>query len=142
MACRYHKRHHKVDRLLSLLTSQEQDAFNAFVQFGPSYSDIQAWLGSKGHKISVNGVHRWWKASFPSADESRILRGIAMELGQDFNKPPYNSVLRLVITAAQILCDHSTSRLTNVEPQMLLEKQLELFTGAREMAMLSHLSKP
>lgn len=141
MASKRGKYHYKIDKLRGLLSPQDLTEFDSLCQWNPTYASIRGWFALRGHKISINAIHHWWKASFLSAAESRILREISMELGQDFDQPPYNSVLRLVVTAAQILCDHSTSRLTNVEPQMLLKKHIELFAGAREMAMSSHLSK-
>lgn len=64
-----------------------------------------------------------------------------MELGRDFDKPPYNSVLRLAVTAAQVLSDYSMGRLCDTEPHSLMERQLELFSGVRALSMLSHISR-
>lgn len=63
-----------------------------------------------------------------------------MEL-EDFDKRPYDSVLRLATMAAQILTDHATGKLANAEPHTLMKTQLELFAGVRSLSMLSHLSK-
>jgi len=70
-----------------------------------------------------------------------MLKGIAMELGRDFDQPPYTPVLKLVAAAAKILCDCSTSKLGSVETHELMEKQLELFSGLRSLSVMSHLSK-
>ena len=140
MAYRCRKRRHKVDKLRSLLNPQEQAAFDNFVLWNPTYVSIQNWFGERGHQISINAIHRWWKANYPDCNESKILRGIAMEL-EGFDKRPYDSVLRLAITATGILSDYCTGKLASVEPDALLETQLELLNGVRSLSMLSHLSK-
>jgi hypothetical protein len=140
MASRRGKYHYKVDKLRGLLNPQEQAAFDNLVLWNPTYASIKNWFSDRGHQISINAIHHWWKANYPDRDESKILRGIAMELGQDFQEPPYGSVLRLVIAAAQVLSDYSTGRLASAEPHALMETQLELFSRARSLSM-SYLSK-
>lgn len=141
MASRCRKRRHKVDALLSKLSTQDQAEFAELCQWNSTYTALQGWFLSRGHRISINALHHWWKASFPDSGESKILKGIAMELGQDFDKPPYNSVLRLAVTAAQVLSDYSTGKLDAAEPHTLMETQLELFALVRSLSMLSRLSK-
>jgi hypothetical protein len=141
MASRCRKCHHKVDKLRGLLNPQEKADFDNFVLWNPTYASIQGWFAQRGHKISINAIAHWWKANFPDSGESKILKGISMELGRDFDKPPYNSVLRLAVTAAQVLSDYSTGKLSKAEPHSLMEIQLELFSGLRSLSMLSHLSK-
>lgn len=141
MASRCRKRRHKVDKLRSLLNPQEQAAFDNLVLWNPTYASIQGWFAQRGHKISINAVHHWWKANYPDRNESKILRGIALALGKDFDNAPYNSVLRLAVTAAQVLTDYSTGHLSNAEPHTVMEKQLELLTGMLKLSMMSDLSK-
>lgn len=136
------KRRHKLDQLLSTLSAEDQAEFRTLCQFNPSYGSIQVWLQERGCEISINGIFCWWRSTFPNADETRILRLIAMELEQDFDQPPYNAVVLLVARAAQVLCAHSTGKLShNVEVQHLMEKQLELLTGMRSLSMMSDSSK-
>lgn len=141
MASRCRKRCHKVDALLSKLSTQDQAEFAALCRWNPTYASLQGWFLSRGHRISINALHHWWRSNFPDSGESKILKGIAMELGQDFDKPPYNSVLRLVVAAAQVLSDYSTGKLSKAEPHSLMEIQLELFNGLRSLSMVSHLPK-
>lgn len=141
MGSRRGKYHHKVDKLRSLLNPQEQAAFDNLVLWNPTYASIQGWFAQRGHKISINAVHHWWKANYPDRNESKILRGIALALGKDFDNAPYNSVLRLAVTAAQVLTDYSTGHLSNAEPHTVMEKQLELLTGMLKLSMMSDLSK-
>lgn len=140
MASRSRKRRHKVDKLRSLLNPQEQAAFDNLVLWNPTYASIQTWFAQRGHKISINAIAHWWKANYPDCNESKVLKGIAMLL-EDFDKRPYDSVLRLVTMAAQVLTDHATGKLANLKPHTLMETQLELFAGVRSLSMLSHLSK-
>jgi hypothetical protein len=140
MASRCRKRRHKVDKLRSLLNPQQQAAFDNLVLWNPTYASIQTWFAERGYKISVNAIHHWWKANYPDCNESKILRGLAMEL-EDFDKRPYDSVLRLAITATGVLSDYCTGKLASAEPNTLMETQLELFAGVRSLSMLSHLSK-
>lgn len=137
MSLKTRKRRHKLDRLLSTLSAQDQDEFHTLCQFNPPYRCIQAWFKERGCEISVNGIFCWWQSTFPNADESRILRGIGIELGRDFDMPPYTSVLRLATMAAQVLSDHATSKLDAVAPHTLMETQLELFVLVRSLSMLS-----
>jgi hypothetical protein len=141
MVSRCRKRHHKVDKLRGLLNPQEQAAFDNLVLWNPTYASIQGWFAERGHKISINAIHHWWKANYPDSDETKVLKGIAMELRQDFDKPPYNRILRLVTMAAQVLTDHATGKLAGVKPDMLLEKQFKLLQGARNLVAMSHLPK-
>jgi hypothetical protein len=141
MASRCRKCHHKVDKLRGLLNPQEKADFDNFVLWNPTYASIQGWFAQRGYKISINAIHHWWKANYPDCDESKILKGIALALGKDFDSAPYSSVLRLVVTAAQVLTDYSTGQLSSAEPDTLMKKQLELLTGVRSLSMLSHLSK-
>jgi murein DD-endopeptidase MepM/ murein hydrolase activator NlpD len=66
---------YKLNKLLSLLTPQEQEAFKAFVQFSPSYASIQAWFGERNLKISLNAISHWWSATQPSLEEIKIVTG-------------------------------------------------------------------
>jgi hypothetical protein len=67
---------YKVNKLLSLLPPQEQDAFSSFVQFSPPYRDIQGWFLQRGHFVSINGIHRWWTATQPSLEEIKIVNAL------------------------------------------------------------------
>jgi hypothetical protein len=132
MASRCRKVHHKVDKLRGLLSPQEQAAFDNLVLWNPAYSSIQTWFAQRGHKISINAIAHWWRSNFPDSGESKILKGIAMEL-EDFDKRPYDSVLRLVTMAARVLTDHATGKLGNEQLDRLMETQLELLTGMRSL---------
>ena len=134
------KRRHKVDALLSKLSIQDQAEFAELCRWNSTYTALQGWFLSRGYRISINALHHWWRSNLPDSGESKILKGIAISLGRDFDKPPYNSVLRLAVTAARVLSDYSTGKLSK-DPHSLMEIQLELFSGLRSLSMLSHLSK-
>lgn len=137
MASKCRKVHHKVDKLRGLLSPLEQAAFDNLVLWNPTYASIQTWFAQRGHKISLNAICHWWKANYPDHDESKILRGIALELGENFDRSPYSGVLRLATMAAQVLTDHATGKLANAHPHTLMKTQLELFAGVRSLSMLS-----
>ncbi len=140
MPLKSRKRAHKLDRLLRTLSAQDQAEFHALCQFNPSYRCIQLWLEERGCEISINGIFCWWRSNFPTADENRILRGIAALLEQDFDLPPHSGVIRLVSTAAQILCDCSTGKLSHgADVQQLMEKEIELLYGLRSLQSMPDL---
>lgn len=139
MASRCRKRRHKVDALLSKVSTQDQVEFAELCQWNPTYAALQGWFLSRGHRISLNAIHHWWRSNYPDCNESKVLKGIAMQL-EDFDKRPYDGVRRLVTMAAQVLADHTTGKLANTESHTLMETQLELFALVRSLSM-SRLSK-
>lgn len=133
---------YKLNKLLSLLTPQEQEAFKAFVQFSPSYASIQAWFAERNLKISLNAISHWWSATQPSLEEIKIVNALAAHLDvKDFQRL-HASTLKLAVMAANVLDAHIDGRLTSADPKFLAERHRELTSGALELAMQSRWITP
>jgi hypothetical protein len=116
---------YKLNKLLSLLTHQEQDAFKAFVQFSPSYSAIQAWFGERNLKISINAISHWWSATQPSLEEIKIVNAFADHLDvKDFQRL-HTSALKLAVMVINILDAHISGKLASADPEFLVQRQRE-----------------
>lgn len=128
---------YKLNKLLSLLTPQEQEAFKAFVQFSPSYASIQAWFGERNLKISLNAISHWWSATQPSLEEIKIVNALADQLDvKDFQRL-HMSALKLAVMATNILDAHISGKLASADLEFLLERQRELTSRTLKLAMVS-----
>lgn len=128
---------YKVNKLLSLLSPQDQAAFNAFVQFSPSYASIQAWFGERNLKISINAICRWWSATQPSLEEIKIVNALAAHLDvKDFHRL-HASTLKLAVIATNILDAHINGKLASADLNFLVERQRELTSGTLNHAIPS-----
>jgi hypothetical protein len=123
--------------LCSLLSLQDRDAFRVLVQWNATYASIQGFFADRGHKVSINAVHHWWKATQPNLEETRILNALAEQVDvKDFHRL-HGTALKLAVMATRILDEYINGKLANLDPQALADRQRELFTGALELAKLS-----
>lgn len=137
MANKRGKSSYKVERLRSLLSLQDQAAFSSFIQFSPPYSSIQAWFAERGHVVSLNGLHRWWRGTQLTGEEIRIVNALATHLDLRDGHRLHCTALKLTIIATSILDAHLNGKLANADPEFLVESQRELFFGTVELAKLS-----
>lgn len=136
MASKRGKYHYKIDQLRGLLTVKDLHEFDNMCQFNPSYTSIQSWLAVRGHKISINAIHHWWKANYLDRDEIKLMNALADHLEIKDGHRLYALALKLAVMATSILNAHISGKLVSTEPQTLIETQKELFAGVLELAKL------
>lgn len=119
---------YKVDELRGLLTAEDLDEFDNMCRFNPSYTSIRSWFTVRGHQISINAIHHWWKANYLDRDEIKIVNALTDHLHIKDGHRLHASALKLAVMAANILDLHLSGKLASAEPKFLVESQRELFT--------------
>lgn len=137
MASKRGKYHYKIDELRGLLSPQDLSEFDSLCQWNPTYASIRSWFALRGHKISINAIHHWWKANYPDRDEIKFMNALVDHLDIKDGHHLYASALKLAVMATSILDAHFKGKLANAEPKFLVESQKELFSGTVELAKLS-----
>jgi hypothetical protein len=123
--------------LCSLLSLQDRDAFRVLVQWNATYASIQGFFADRGHKVSINAVHHWWRATQPDLEELQILNALAEQVDvKDFHRL-HGTALKLAVLATRILDEHLTNKLASADSKFLMERHKELFTRTLELAKLS-----
>lgn len=81
---RVKRRHHKVDRL----PAKVRDELARRFQSGETYSDLVAWLETKGHKVGRSSVHRWGSRFQRQLEKLRTWREAAQTIVADLAGKP------------------------------------------------------
>lgn len=55
------------------MTPEKRSAFDEYVRFNRSNTDIWRWLVNEGHVISLSAVDHWHKYTFPTGEQAKIL---------------------------------------------------------------------
>lgn len=80
MASKRGKYHYKIDELRGLLSPQELTEFNDLCHWNPTYASIRGWFALRGHQISINAIHHWWKAHYLDRDEIKFMNALVDHL--------------------------------------------------------------
>ena len=128
MASKRGKYHYKIDQLRGLLTVKDLHEFDNMCQFNPSYTSLQSWFAVRGHKISINAIHHWWKANYLDRDEIKLMNALADHLEIKDGHRLYALALKLAVMATSILDAHISGKLASAETKFLVESQKELLT--------------
>lgn len=128
MASKRGKYHYKLDQLRGLLTVKDLHEFDNMCQFNPSYTSIKSWFAVRGHQISINAIHHWWKANYLDRDEIKLMNALADYLHIEDGHRLHALALKLALVATSILDAHINGKLASAETKFLVESQKELFT--------------
>ncbi len=117
MASRRGKYHYEVDELCGRLSIQDRADFDHLCQWNPTYASIQTWLAQRGHKVSINAIHHWWKTNYPDCDEIKIVNALAAHLDvKDFHRL-HGTALKLAVMATKVLDAHFSGKLASADPK-------------------------
>lgn len=134
MASKRGKYHYKIDELRGLLSPQDLTEFDSLCQWNPTYASIRGWFASRGHQISINAIHHWWKAHYLDRDEIKFINALVDHLDIKDGHHLYVSALKLAVMATSILDAHISGKLAIADPEFLVKSQRELFTRVLEVA--------
>jgi hypothetical protein len=134
MASKRGKYHYKIDELRGLLSPQDLIEFNDLCQWNPTYASIRGWFALRGHKISINAIHHWWKANYLDREEIKFVNALVDHLDIKDGHRLHASALKLAVMATSILDAHFKGKLASADPKFLVERQREIFTRVVEVA--------